>query len=219
MLTERIILGTANFAKPYNGTQVKDVDAILEYAKEVGIWAIETATDYETHHLEYPRKIVKVQKDDFIGDDESVECIMAHQPDAYERTMSLIKNQKHPVRSGVSIYDVKDIEYLNGYSVKPDTIELPYSVLDRRADKYIDYLAMNGVIIIARSVFLRGKVLEYIDTFHALSFVLMRPYIFKAVIGTESLQMLQDTLEPLIELDKLGIEDEEIIDCRRWKND
>jgi aryl-alcohol dehydrogenase-like predicted oxidoreductase len=101
---------------------------------------------------------------------------MAHQPDAYERTMSLIKNQKHPVRSGVSIYDVKDIEYLNGYSVKPDTIELPYSVLDRRADKYIDYLAMNGVIIIARSVFLRGKVLEYIDPFHALSFGIVCVY-------------------------------------------
>ena len=43
MITDRIILGTANFVQEYNGVKVKDVDSILDYAKSVGIWAIETA--------------------------------------------------------------------------------------------------------------------------------------------------------------------------------
>jgi hypothetical protein len=44
----------------------------------------------------------------------------------------------------------------------------------------------------------------------------MNPMIRRVVIGTESLQMLQDTLEPFLELERMATEDLDIIDTRRF---
>jgi aryl-alcohol dehydrogenase-like predicted oxidoreductase len=198
-MIDRIILGTANFSKKYNGVKVKGVDAILEYAEKVGIWAIDTATAYGTHHLEYPRKIVKVQADDVLFGDTPL-MIMAHGVDAFERALSLCKEKDCYL--GASIYP-DDFDAIQEYKVKPAVVQLPYSVMDRRIEPYLYSMNHNGVQVHARSVFGRGKVLEKTDPFKALMFVMANRFIDKIVIGTESLQMLQDTIEPLKELEAL----------------
>ena len=106
----RIILGTANFAKEYNGTKVKDVDAILEYAKDIGIWAIDTSMAYETHGLEYPQKIVKVRKNDvYLRKDKPI-CFMCHGVDSYLTALQL--SRQYDVPFGASVYDSDDLKKL-----------------------------------------------------------------------------------------------------------
>ena len=212
-MLNRIILGTANFSKEYNGIRVGQVDRILDYCKQVGVWAIDTATAYDTHHLEYSKKIVKVQKDDVLFG-EAPYIIMAHGLDAYERAISLAREKESHL--GASIYP-DEIEGIQGYAVRPAVFQLPYSVFDRRMEPYFKSIKQAGCQIQARSVFLRGKVLEKTSPIQALMFVLMNQYVDKAVIGTDSLGMLQDTLEPLRELRDMKIEDENIIDPRRWQ--
>jgi aryl-alcohol dehydrogenase-like predicted oxidoreductase len=215
---DRIILGTANFAKEYNGVKVKDVDAILEYAKEIGIYALDTAVAYETHHLDYPRKIVKLQDGDVFmksPQENKPLCLMAHNTKAYKHTIRESERLKLPL--GLSIYDAQCLNDIADTEVAPHVIQVPYSVFDRRAEQLIRFLAETGVEVHARSIFLRGKVLENTTPFRALAFVLFNPCVHKVVVGTESLQMLQDTLEPLRDLQDGYIEDEEILDPRRWK--
>ena len=212
-MLSRIILGTANFKKLYNGVKVKQVDEILDYCKSIGVWAIDTATAYETHHLEYPKRIVKVGADDVLFGDSPL-CVMAHGVGAYERAISLAKEKKCPL--GASVYP-DEFDQLQGYAVRPVAIQLPYSVFDRRVEGYLPSIKQAGIQVQARSVFLRGKVLEKTTPFEALMFVLSNQYIDKVVVGTESLQMLQDTLEPLRELRDMKIDEEEVIDPRKWR--
>lgn len=211
---DRIILGTANFSKEYNGTTVKDVDAILAYCKKIGVYAIDTAVAYGTHRLEYP-KYIKIRKDDFVFDVDSNDVLLAHGPDAYERVIS-ISNEKNCLY-GASVYDDEDIKKIGEYTAyAPYVIQLPYSLYDRRNEKWLPFFNTNRIQVIARSVFLRGKILERFTSFEALSFVLMNPLIHKVIIGTDSLQMLQDTLGPFVRMDNAEIEEETVIDPRKW---
>ena len=212
-MLNRLILGTANFVHEYNGSKVDDVDAILDYAKEVGVWAIDTATEYDTHHLEYPRKIVKVQKHDVLLGEAPL-CIMAHGLDAYERAISLAKEKDCAL--GASLYP-DDFDGIQEYAVRPQAMQLPYSVFDRRIEEYLPSIKQANIQVHARSIFLCGRVFAKTDAMSALMFVLSNQFIDKVVIGTESLQMLQDTLEPLRELRDMKIDDEEIIDPRKWR--
>lgn len=210
-MLHRIILGTANFEKVYRGTKVKDVGAILEYCRTVGVWGIDTATAYGTHHLDYPNKIVKVQKDDVLL--ERPLCIMAHGLEAYGRAISLAREKDCAL--GISLYP-DDFDGLQEYHIRPQAIQLPYSVFDRRVEEYLPSIHSAGIQVHARSVFLGGRVFDKVDATSALMFVLANQRIDKVVVGTESLQMLQDTLEPLRELSSMKIEDENFIDMRKW---
>jgi aryl-alcohol dehydrogenase-like predicted oxidoreductase len=215
---DRIILGTANFSKEYDGHKVSDIDSILTYCKEIGVYALDTAMDYNTAHLDYPRKIVKLQRGDVFlksPTENKPLCFMAHNSEAYSHAIE--QCQKWHVPLGLSIYDQDCLNAISDKEIAPHVIQLPYSIFDRRMEKIFPFLKANGVEIHARSVFLRGKVLEKFDPFKALSFVLMNPMIDRVVIGTQSLQMLQDTLEPFREIQNAEVTDIEILDPRRWK--
>ncbi len=217
---DRIILGTANFIHEYNKVKVKDVDKILDYAKELDLYALDTAVAYGTHHMDYPRKIVKLKNGDVYlksPTENKPLCLMAHDPDAYEHTVREAKN--HKVSFGYSVYDFDDLNASGSHSTAPQVIQLPYSIYDRRMEKIFPFLKQNGIEIHARSVFLRGRILEKFSPFEALTFVLMNPMIDRAVIGTESLQMLQDTLEPFREMDEAEETDPYLLDPRKWNGD
>ncbi len=63
-------------------------------------------------------------------------------------------------RAGVSIYGADDLALLEN-RFKPDLIQLPFNILDRRllASGWLDRLNANGVEIHARSIFLQGLLL------------------------------------------------------------
>ena len=102
---------------------------------------------------------------------------------------------------------------------KFDIIQAPYSIFDRRVEKYFNILKKNKIKIYARSIFLQGLLLmplkdidnyfkkwksnfELLDKFIqkkqisklelCLSFVLKSRYIDKVVIGIQSLSQLKE---------------------------
>lgn len=132
------------------------------------------------------------------------------------------KNENKVNKIGYSIYDTKQIDYLLDKGFIPDIIQLPYSILDRKFEKYFMKLKKLGTEIHVRSVFLQGlyfmnkkqlpqKLLplkKYLininticDEFNvsivelALNFVYENKYIDKIIIGVDSSNQLNQNIQ------------------------
>lgn len=71
-------------------------------------------------------------------------------------TLNKFKNEKKVKKIGYSIYNTKQIDYLLDKGFIPDVVQLPYSLLDRKFEKYFMKLKKLGTEIHVRSVFLQG---------------------------------------------------------------
>tara|TARA_B110000003_G_scaffold271262_1_gene305152 strand:+ start:2334 stop:3185 length:852 start_codon:yes stop_codon:yes gene_type:complete len=134
------------------------------------------------------------------------------------------KNEKKVKKIGYSIYNTKQIDYLLDKGFIPDIIQLPYSLLDRKFEKYLMKLKKLGTEIHVRSVFLQGlyfmdikklpekllplkKYLESIDSICkefniligelALNFVNDNKYVDKIIIGVDSSNQLLQNIETI----------------------
>ncbi len=132
---------------------------------------------------------------------------------------------------------------LSNYSI--DAIQLPYSFVDRRAEKYLKKIKNRNIEIHARSIFLQGSLLSKIKTNKKLSllfdkfnyiskknhlkkikfvlaFVLKNQYIDKIIFGVRNLKEFKELASinnfhcKLSKLDKLKSNDQEIIDPLKW---
>lgn len=76
-------------------------------------------------------------------------------PDIWNR---MVENKSEGVikKIGFSLYYPSELEYLIENRIKIDIIQVPYSIFDRRFEKYFDILRKMGVEILVRSVFLQG---------------------------------------------------------------
>ena len=137
-------------------------------------------------------------------------------------TLVKFKNEKKINKIGYSIYEKKQIDYLLDKGFIPDIIQLPYSLLDRKFEKYFMKLKKLGTEIHVRSVFLQGlyfmnnkklpekllplkKYLESIDSICkefnisigelALNFVNENEYIDKIIIGVDSSNQLDQNIK------------------------
>ena len=127
---------------------------------------------------------------------------------------------------GFSLYYPKELEFLLENSYVFDVIQVPYSIFDRRFERFFIRLKEMGVEIYARSVFLQGLVFMAPDALSehfknirptiislrnlakeynislssiALNYVMCNRYIDKVVIGIDSIQQLKKDLELLKE--------------------
>jgi len=212
MIWNRLAIGTANWGKEYNGSQVgkEEQKDILDYCKELGIDTIDTATAYEWDWTEidpYFKVVLKVRASDDIENLPDAWCIMAHESEAVNRCLKMYS--KYPYW-GISLYKPETDNM-------PNVFQVPYSLYDRRFERFISGWA-DDVIIHVRSIFLRGKVLEKVYPHEAISFCLMNPNVNKVIIGVDSFEQLQENLEPFRHWDSLQETDLDIIDCRRWKD-
>lgn len=71
-------------------------------------------------------------------------------------TLIRFKSEKKVKKIGYSIYSTKQLDHLLEYGFIPDIIQLPYSILDRKFEKYFKKLKKLGAEIHVRSVFLQG---------------------------------------------------------------
>lgn len=217
---ERIAIGTANWGKEYNGVKVSegDIDKILGYAQCAGIDTIDCATAYGwdwTQVNSFFRKIVKVNANDSmavlqkIADDDTAE-IMAH--DFVTAQQSLGASC-----TGISIYTNRDYYNLNSDARDAvSTIEVPYSLYDRRFAQFIKD-EWEYHVIIARSIFLRGKIIQDgIPAEECIKFCLANPYIDKIIIGVDSIEQLQRNLDFIHKWNNLEKHDEALLDPRKW---
>lgn len=133
-------------------------------------------------------------------------------PELWE-TMISIKKQKLVKKIGVSIYTPKQLNSILKKNIIPDIIQLPYSLLDRKFEKYFSRLKKLNIEIHVRSVFLQGlyfmnpedlsenliplkyylisiqdicKKLEVLIAELALNFVYSNRLIDKIIVGVDS---------------------------------
>jgi hypothetical protein len=209
-----MILGTANFAKEYNGHRVpsEDVDKILDYCKQVGIAKLDVATAYgtETMGLHDFGRIVKFHTTRLESCVSGRDIVLAHDMQTWRQC-------------GRAQFDGASLSARNEYEPRMDTVEIPFNIRDSVRWKGFDCQNWNGISshwqpprVIARSVFLKGTLLGKFSTQECILFVLSQQWIDYCVIGTDSLEQFKRTLEPFERFAAAATDDPNIIDTRRF---
>lgn len=148
--------------------------------------------------------------DDFFKDEGIWDDIVA------ARDKGLIK------KAGFSLYTTDDLETLLEKRLEIDIIQCPYSIFDRRFERYFEILKRKNIEVHARSVFLQG--LPFVDPYSltgslagarehilklnhlsyengisaaaiCLNFVLSNDLVGTVVIGVDSLDQLNANIE------------------------
>ncbi|HIJ71139.1 MAG TPA: hypothetical protein HPP87_07225 [Planctomycetes bacterium] len=211
-LFSRIAIGTANWGREYNGVKVseKEIGKILGYAQCNGIDTLDCATAYGwdwTRANSFFNVVVKIRWHD---DREKVEathpyCIMRHHVEDGE-----FFGPTYEGRWGISCYQPRDLNV----NADPDVIQVPYSLYDRRFDEVIE--RFKGEIHV-RSIFLRGKIIaDGIPPEECVKFCLANPHIDKIIIGVDSVDQLQRSLNFIHLWNPLEKHDEQLLDPRKW---
>lgn len=151
-----------------------------------------------------------------------VGCLMAHGVQALP--VLCRQDNSNMWRWGASIYpeDVRDwncqttqwiVRTINAW------VELPLNVMDHRMSQLVGFLAAGDTrpSIIARSVFCRGKALEYYTPQQCLQYVLAYPGITYAVLGFDNADQLDEAVGWIDELESHATDDPKVIDPRYWE--
>lgn len=67
-----------------------------------------------------------------------------------------LRNQGKVEKIGFSLYHPKEVEYLLEMGIRPDILQIPFSIFDQRFAGILPSLKAKGIEIHARSVFLQG---------------------------------------------------------------
>ena len=72
------------------------------------------------------------------------------------------KGKRKIEKIGCSFYEPYELEKILSLKILPDIVQIPYSILDRKFEKYFNELKQKKIEIHVRSVFLQG--LYFLDT-------------------------------------------------------
>jgi aryl-alcohol dehydrogenase-like predicted oxidoreductase len=228
----------------------QETGPILQRAKEAGITTLDTAAAYGESEIsigkacrenrlrfeiisKYPPNIPDARVADAfeesltrLGTDRLYGYLL-HSFSSYDQNPDLLlelqklKEAGKVEKIGISLYHPQEAFKLLEKEVKPDIVQFPYSVFDRRFEQVLPMLRQQGVETHARSVFLQGlyfmaplslperfsSVAPNIGALQELAkqyklplgamlmgFVFSNPYITNLVIGIESLETLEENL-------------------------
>lgn len=138
--------------------------------------------------------------------------------------LQALKQQQKIKNIGFSVYYPHQVDTLLNRGLRPDILQVPYSLLDQRFAQIFPLLQHQGIKLYARSVFLQGliffnpsllpaklvkakpaliKLLSISESSHlspaamALNFVLLNPHFDKVIIGLDNIDQLQDNLKSI----------------------
>jgi hypothetical protein len=174
-MSNKLILGTANFAQHYNGFRVPDSeqDRIWGYCRKAGIDIIDTAEAYGGVKIPEDFKVItKIGVGDIIHL-PSYWAILAHNVDVYPVIESLTRCCDN---IGVSIYEWKELPRF-----KVDIVQLPYKPFKKKLHK----LKRKGMEVHVRKVFADDCYIE----------ALRDKNVDKVVIGVDNLNQLKENVE------------------------
>tara|TARA_B100000579_G_C22764468_1_gene820676 strand:+ start:350 stop:1180 length:831 start_codon:yes stop_codon:yes gene_type:complete len=77
------------------------------------------------------------------------------------REIQIQKNEGLINKIGVSIYNPDELEKLFNLNYKPEIVQLPFNIIDRRFEPYLKKLTEMKIEIHARSIFLQGLLLDF----------------------------------------------------------
>jgi len=199
-MLERLVVGTANWGREYNGHCVDETQQqlIMEYMKDVGIEWLDVATAYGTGHigLRQFNRIYKSSKPGFFVHGQDI--LLAHKFGDYRKV----------THEGLSIQ--KEAGEIIPTSAR--YVELPYSIMNKKLLHF--NIEPEPPRIIARSIFCKGKALKYFSPRECIDFVLMNPRIDKVIIGVDSVDQLRDNVAHLVKMEKF--EHNEEVDTRKF---
>jgi aryl-alcohol dehydrogenase-like predicted oxidoreductase len=232
-------------------TDLKEVEKILHRAKSSNLSLLDTAADYGDSEDNigkligkdpYFSIITKISKGSSPTESlknslerlkrTHVYGLLFHDfqqyesdPATWEEMMSL-KAQGAVTKIGFSLYLPEQLELLKNQHVSFDIIQIPYSILDQRFERYFKELKNEGVEIHVRSVFIQGLVFQKAKDLHpfftpikdkiqklnklsetsgksiqslCLNFAYSNAEIDKIIIGVDSDENLQRNLEVIDE--------------------
>lgn len=238
----------------------KEAFKILSYANSQGINALDTAYNYGSSEQvigNFIRQtgasfnlISKVPKID-IGqsidqyltkslknlNSNKLYAYLFHDFSSYKSNPRLLEKLKELKKSkkiqkvGFSLYYPYELEFLLNNNIDFDIVQVPYSFLDQRFEKYFEKLQLLEKEIHIRSVFLQGLVFKDPDKLESrfmsikgkltklrnisdntqisisglcLNFAVLNKYINKVVIGVDSLSNLEENIDDLSEANKVS---------------
>lgn len=184
----KIGLGTVQFGIPYGisnkhgQTSEAEVKLILNYAREVGIDVLDTASAYGTSEkvlgkndlsgfkivskflLQNSKHSISLQLKESLQNlnVNSLYGYMAHRPMEVANNPGLWdqliqwKEQGNIKKIGFSFNEIHEIENILSLELVPDIIQVPYNYFDNRFEPYIIELKKQGCEIHTRSAFLQG---------------------------------------------------------------
>lgn len=242
----------------FKQVEVGKVEEILDIAMHYGITTIDTAQLYGNSEIvlgDYFREksisdcdiITKINQTNDIAkivndsskrlNHKSLYGVLIHDFEVHKKnplgfeTLRKIKETQQIKKIGFTLYYPEDLELLFDNNVEFDIIQLPYSIFDRRFEKYFPILAEKNIEIHIRSVFLQGlfflnpkelhthfdKVKDKLENLHKLSkesgfsisslclnFVANNQYVDKIVIGIDCPEDLLANMNTLVEKQKVG---------------
>lgn len=173
------------------------------------------------------------------------EKIFTKQGNRIYNLLVYLKKEKFFRKLGISVYDLFLLKKILK-KIKPDVVQLPYNVLDRRFEKYFKILKKKKILIYCRSIFLQGalvskndnkvissKEVQNFKTFcnsnklqelsACINFVIKNKLISKYIIGVDDSAQLKQILSfkkknNIIFSKKLLTNNLNIIDPRNWKD-
>ncbi len=186
-MSKKIIIGTANFDKKYklrenNNINERKINEILSFCSKNNIDTIDTASSYgKSEYIigkyisknSYKFNIITKYKspiksiaDQFEKSNSKLKIypsiILSHDvkeylQSNYRNQLIKLKSEKKIKKYGVSVYNDSEIKNILKVS-KPDIIQLPINILDKRLLKnnLLSRIKDKGIEIHARSIFLRG---------------------------------------------------------------
>ena len=224
-MLDRIVIGTANWGKEYNGSKVdrSEIKDILDCCTCLGITMLDTADEYDSEEIigelanssfdivtkgcgAIVRQLNRLQRNAVYG-------YLYRTPDLFSKSHLI----PEAMNTGLSLYDVPQPG--TTWGIKPQILQVPYSLMDRRFERAIRQWQCDGIEIHVRSIYLRGKCLEHASAEECLGFVLANRFIDKIVIGVDSLKQLKENLAFIHGWNSCQCDDENIIDPRNWKEE
>lgn len=186
-----LALGTAHWGQPYGighqrgQTDVATLTELLETAKTHGIDCVDTAQAYGTAEAVVgslvgpctrivtklppgirPEAIIPaIRKSCQTLGRARLDDILLHRAEdaspETSRILSQMRAEGHVKRTGVSVYDVEEVEVCRRSGLPVDIVQIPASILDQRLLRSgcLDRWEAEGVEIHCRSLFLQGLLL------------------------------------------------------------
>ena len=129
--------------------------------------------------------------------------------------MKMLKLSGMTKKIGYSVYEPNELEILINKKMIPDIVQIPYSLLDRKFESYLNFLKEKKVEIHVRSIFLQGlyfkKISELGEKFKSLRAAFEELDLIKAKYGFSILDLALGFVKMNKAIDRIiiGVETQE----------
>lgn len=186
-MLDKLVIGTANFGKEYNGYKVPDgeIEIIWDYCREVGIDMVDAANAYE---YEPPHDFKIVNKVTLSQPTLVNRCygVLSHRAGDlchphWWKYLQNLKKEGYAQKIGISLYPGTKISSVYKLYTDIEIVQVPFKAFKSQ----LKLAKENGLEVHVRKVFADNCFVE----------ALKDPNVDKIVIGIDNLEQLKENVE------------------------